>query len=74
MLGHAAIVRLLLQHRADQFVQDNDGNTAIHKAAQNGKSETVQILADDCDEVDQTRLQNIRNRRDQTYGDLLMLK
>lgn len=74
MQGHAAVVRLLLQHRADQFVQDNDGNTAIHKAAQNGKSEIVQILADDCDKADQTRLQNIRNRRDQTYGDLLMLK
>lgn len=74
ILGHAEIVRLLLQHRADQFVQDNDGNMAIHKAAQNGKSEIVQILSDDCDEADRIRLQNTRNRRDQTFGDLLMLK
>lgn len=72
--GHAAIVHLLLQHRANQFVQDNDGNTAIHKAAQNGKAEIVQMLADNCCEADRIRLQNIRNQRDETYADLLMLK
>lgn len=65
---------LLLRHRADQFTQDNDGNTAIHKAAQNGKSEIVQILANNCYEADRILLQNIRNRRDQTYCDLQMSK
>lgn len=74
MTGHAPIVRLLLQHRADQFVQDNDGNTAIHKAAQNGQSKIVQCLEDDCSEADLTRLQNTRNRRDLTYSELKIRK
>lgn len=74
MTGHAPIVCLLLQHRADQFIQDNDGNTAIHKAAQNSKSKIIQILADDCSEEERIRLQNIRNRRDLTYGDLITRK
>lgn len=66
-------MRLLLNHRANQFIQDNDGNTAIHKAAQNGKLEIVQILADHCSETDRTQLENIRNRRNQTFRDLLEL-
>lgn len=74
MPGHASIVRLLLQHPADQFIQDNDGNTAIHKAAQNGKTEIVRMLADDCCAVDQIRLKNLRNKRNENYDDLLKLK
>lgn len=66
--GHAAIIRLLLQNRADKFAQDNDGNTAIHKAAQNGRTEIVEILLDDCSDADRIRLENTQNRRGQTFN------
>lgn len=42
--GHLDVVKLLLNHRADVKVQDSDGNTAAHRAGQNGHFNIVELL------------------------------
>lgn len=43
-VGHTDIVKLLLSHDADIKIQDSDGNTAAHRAAQNGHANIVHLL------------------------------
>lgn len=60
-LGHIDIVKLLLNHQADVTIQDNDGNTAAHRAGQNGHINVVHLLIQS-DE----NLANCKNNRGQT--------
>lgn len=42
--GNSAMVELLLQKKADLYLQNNNGETALHLAADNGHSDVVAIL------------------------------
>lgn len=69
-LGHDAIVKLLLQKGADIFHRDNDGNTALHKAAQNNHRHVIQLILDST--AEKNRLENICNNKGQKAKDLSM--
>ena len=49
--GLANIVLRLINHRADIKAEDEDGRTALHRAAENGHNETVLILVEHGAEV-----------------------
>uniref|UniRef100_A0A7S2IBN3 Uncharacterized protein n=1 Tax=Haptolina brevifila TaxID=156173 RepID=A0A7S2IBN3_9EUKA len=51
--GHADVCRVLLQAGASKAVLDEDGQTALHHAANEGNVEVVQLLAPspDCSEL-----------------------
>lgn len=68
-IGHEMIVQLLLQKGADMFQQDHDGNTALHKAAQNKHHHVIKLLLDWSSE--QNRFENICNKKGLKAGDLL---
>lgn len=42
--GHRKIVKMLLEHRADPNIREQDGYTPLHTAAQNGDEEMIRIL------------------------------
>ena len=44
--GNTDIAELLLSHGANLAAKDSDGFTALHKAADHGKAEVVQLLLD----------------------------
>ena len=46
LMGHTAIVSLLLEHGADVNARSKDGGTALHAAAFLGRAETVKLLLD----------------------------
>ena len=50
--GHEAVVRLLLEHKADADVKDDDGRTALHRAAENGHETVVQLQLEHKADVD----------------------
>lgn len=68
MMGHDKIVQLLLRNGADIFHQDNDGNTALHKAAQNHHQNVIKILLNWSSES--PRLENICNKKGVTAIDI----
>lgn len=37
-------MKYLLRHKADPFIQDSDGKTALHRAHENGHSDISNIL------------------------------
>lgn len=61
-------MQLLLQNGADIFHQDNDGNTALHKAAQNRYKDVIKLLLDASSESQ--RLECIRNKKGLTAKDI----
>lgn len=67
-LGHQKIVQLLLQNGADIFHQDNDGNTALHKAAQNRHTDIIKLLLNSSSESQ--RLESICNKKGLTAKDI----
>lgn len=62
-------MELLLRTGADIFHQDSDGNTALHKAAQNRHHDIIKLLLDSTSES--TRLESIRNKKGLTAKDIL---
>lgn len=42
--GHAQCMQLMLEHGADIFASNSDGNTALHLAAGNGHKDCLQVL------------------------------
>lgn len=60
-IGHDKIVHLLLRKGADVFHQDNDGNTALHKAAENKHHHVMKLLLDSSNE--RNRLESICNKK-----------
>ncbi|KAM9742969.1 ankyrin repeat domain-containing protein 39 isoform 2-T2 [Menidia menidia] len=46
--GRADVVRLLLQHRADPMLCDDDGASSLHKAAEQGHEEVCLLLLEHC--------------------------
>ncbi|XP_038559361.1 ankyrin repeat domain-containing protein 39 isoform X3 [Micropterus salmoides] len=46
--GHLDVVRLLLHHRADPVLCDDDGACPLHKAAEQGHIEVCQLLLEHC--------------------------
>ena len=44
MFGHAAIVKELLHHGADIELNDEEGDTPLHKASHGGHSEIIETL------------------------------
>ncbi|XP_047448359.1 ankyrin repeat domain-containing protein 39 isoform X2 [Mugil cephalus] len=46
--GHLDVVRLLLHHRADPMLCDDDNSSPLHKAAERGHEEVCQLLAERC--------------------------
>lgn len=67
-LGHDNIVQQLLRSGADIFHQDNDGNTALHKAAQNQHHHVMELLLDSTTE--KHRLEGICNKKGLTANDI----
>lgn len=67
-IGDAAIVQLLHQKGANLFLQDNDGNTALHKAAQNKHHHIIKLLLSLTNET--TRLENIQNNKGLKANDI----
>lgn len=59
--GHERVVHLLLRKGANTFHQDFDGNTALHKAAQNNHQSVMKLLLDSSSDSD--RLQSICNNK-----------
>ncbi len=59
--GHIEIVKLLLNQGADVKIQDSDGNTAAHRAGQNGHMNIVNLLLQS-----DKNLENCLNNRGQT--------
>lgn len=60
-------MQLLLENGADIFHQDNDGNTALHKAAQNRHSNVIKLLLDSSSESQ--RLESTCNKKGLTAKD-----
>ncbi|XP_022611668.1 ankyrin repeat domain-containing protein 39 isoform X2 [Seriola dumerili] len=46
--GHLDVVRLLVHHRADPILCDDDGASPLHKAAERGHEEVCQLLLEQC--------------------------
>ncbi|XP_033933251.1 ankyrin repeat domain-containing protein 39-like isoform X3 [Pseudochaenichthys georgianus] len=46
--GHLDVVRLLLQHRADPMLCDDDGSSPLHKAAEQSHEEVCLLLMESC--------------------------
>ncbi|XP_040898913.1 ankyrin repeat domain-containing protein 39 isoform X2 [Toxotes jaculatrix] len=46
--GHLDVVRLLVHHRADAMLCDDDGASPLHKAAEQGHEEVCQLLLEHC--------------------------
>ncbi|XP_029999559.1 ankyrin repeat domain-containing protein 39 isoform X2 [Sphaeramia orbicularis] len=46
--GHLDVVELLLQHRADPMICDDDGASPLHKAAERGHRNVCQLLLQHC--------------------------
>ncbi|XP_040052051.1 ankyrin repeat domain-containing protein 39 isoform X2 [Gasterosteus aculeatus] len=46
--GHLDVVRLLLHHRADPKICDDDGASPLHKAAEQGHEEVCELLLEHC--------------------------
>lgn len=67
-LGHEQVVKLLLRRGADEFHQDNDGNTALHKAVQNNHQNVIKLLLDSSCNLN--RLEGICNNKGQKAYDL----
>lgn len=67
--GHEKIVELLLRSGANSLHQDQDGNTAFHKAAANNHKVIMDLLYQTTSQPD--RLINMRNKNNQTANDLL---
>lgn len=68
LMGHEKVVQLLLRKGADIFHQDNDGNTALHKAVQNKQQHIVKLILDSsCDAI---RLESICNKKGLKAKDL----
>lgn len=44
ILGHLKIVKLLIEHSANVELQDNDGQTALHRAAIKNHQEMCEYL------------------------------
>ena len=44
--GHVQLARFLIEHGADATAQANDGQTALHVAAEVGNVEVVRILVE----------------------------
>jgi len=42
--GHHKVVKMLLEHRADPNIREQNGYTPLHTAAQNGDEEMIRIL------------------------------
>jgi len=42
--GHIEVVKVLLKYKIDMNAYDNDGNTALHFAAENGYKEIINFL------------------------------
>merc|ERR1711988_608656 len=61
MNEHSTIIEILLQYNADTATTDEDGNNALHWAAENKTTTTVQLL------LNNRKLEDI-NHKD-TYGD-----
>lgn len=61
LIGHDKVVQLLLRKGADVFHQDNDGNTALHKATENKHHHVMKLLLDSSNE--RNRLESICNKK-----------
>ncbi|XP_061134676.1 ankyrin repeat domain-containing protein 39 isoform X2 [Syngnathus typhle] len=46
--GHVDVVRLLLLHKADPMISDDDGASPLHKAAEQGHEKVCQLLLEAC--------------------------
>lgn len=44
ILGKTEVVKFLLDHKADPYIQDSDGKTALHRAHENGHLDISKIL------------------------------
>lgn len=64
------IVKLLLSKNANKFLQDNDGNTALHKATQNNHQNIVEIILNSCNAEEQKLLSEIKNKKNISFYDL----
>ena len=42
--GHIEVVKMLMNYKIDADACDNDGNTALHIAAENGYKEIISFL------------------------------
>lgn len=49
--GHVEVAKLLLEHRADPHLVDDDGKTPLHKAAEGNHSEVCRLLVDKAPET-----------------------
>lgn len=66
MMGHENIVNLLLSKNACTLTRDEDGQTALHRAAINGHIRIVEILL-----KNNENLKFIRDFKEQTPYDLV---
>ena len=53
--GHVPIVQVLLDAGANPKLQDADGQTALHKAKQQGHDEVAHLLMRHCPSIAQVR-------------------
>ena len=67
--GHSAVVKLLLDAGATSELQDADGQTALHKAMQQGHVEIAGILLQRV--PDRTEFENIKDNKGRLARDLI---
>lgn len=65
-VGRTDVVKLLLQRGADILLQDEDGQSALHKAAQNAHKEVIGLLVKSKPEA-----KSIKDKRDRLARDLV---
>lgn len=65
-LGKLEVVKLLINHKADVNLLDNDGKTTLHRAAESQNKDICEIIASSCPHL--KTMEDFRGRKPMDYA------
>ncbi len=65
-----SLVEMLLEHEADRFITNKQGDTPLHQAAKNNKLEIVKMLVKGLEKKRQHQFIEVKNKKNKTALDL----